>query len=241
MNTVSSVPEGGYASIVASTITLFLLAGCVEYRTPPTRSSCLGNLKQIGVASHAYHDEYGSFPPVTGPECDGYPRHSWRVAILPFVGRNDLYTRYDFSQPWDSVDNLTLLREMPEIYHCPIAVGSEAGNTPYLAVVGEDMAWSKQGTRRKDDFGDGLGDTVMIVELSERAVPWTKPEDIPFAVLQEARLDNGVGSEGQLANALFANGAIHSNATGTKTQEMVRVALQCAKDCRRLVFRVSGP
>jgi hypothetical protein len=63
------------------------------------RSTCSSNLKGLGLAMHNYFDRYRSFPPayLLGP--DGRPWHSWRVLILPFLGEQALYDRYDFSQP----------------------------------------------------------------------------------------------------------------------------------------------
>src|SRR5262245_23505539 len=73
------------------------------------------NLKQIGLALHAFHDVHQHLPPafVTGP--DNRPWHSWRVLLLPFIDQAALYTRYKFDEPWDGPGNRTLLYEMPAL------------------------------------------------------------------------------------------------------------------------------
>jgi type II secretory pathway pseudopilin PulG len=52
------------------------------------RFSCSNNLKQIALALHNYHDEFGSFPPVYTVDDAGTRLHSWRTLILPYMGCN---------------------------------------------------------------------------------------------------------------------------------------------------------
>ena len=48
------------------------------------------NLKQIGLALLEYHQKYGSFPPAFVADANGKPLYSWRVLILPELGRPTL-------------------------------------------------------------------------------------------------------------------------------------------------------
>ena len=43
------------------------------------------------------------------------PLLSWRVAILPFIGEQNLYNRFRLDQPWDSPHNIALLPLMPAL------------------------------------------------------------------------------------------------------------------------------
>jgi hypothetical protein len=184
------------------------LYGCFAERMPPTRSSCLANLKQIGVALHTYHEEHGMFPPAVTYDSEGRPAHSWRVLILPLMER-ELYDQYDFSQPWSSPHNLKLSDRMPDVYRCPNIDESATRKTPIVAIVGEEAAWAKSGSRNKKDFADGLKNTVMVLELTDRAVPWTQPEDLEFPLRKAAHGDTSQRGDGSVVNGLFADGSIY--------------------------------
>jgi hypothetical protein len=58
--------------------------------------------------------------------------------------------------------------------------GRPTGSTYYQAFVGAGALFEgKQGVRLAD-VTDGVSFTVMVVEAAS-PVPWTKPEDLPFA------------------------------------------------------------
>ena len=48
-----------------------------------------------------YRESKGKGPPayIVGP--DGRPWHSWRVLILPYIAKEELYNEYNFSEPWN--------------------------------------------------------------------------------------------------------------------------------------------
>ena len=50
-------------------------------------AGCAGNLAQVAVALHTYHDVYGRFPPAYLADASGRPRHSWRVLLLPYISK----------------------------------------------------------------------------------------------------------------------------------------------------------
>jgi hypothetical protein len=80
------------------------------------RTQCSNQLKRIAVAMHNYHETYGRFPPAIGYGPDGKTPHSWRVALLPFMGHAELHKKYNFSEPWDGANNRQLLANMPTAY-----------------------------------------------------------------------------------------------------------------------------
>src|SRR5262249_22169179 len=54
------------------------------------------NLKQILLGFHQYHDKY-NFLPRDISSC-GKPLLSWRVAILPFIGQDELYKQFKLDE-----------------------------------------------------------------------------------------------------------------------------------------------
>src|SRR4051812_10595310 len=96
---------------------LFLLrAVIVDRQAHKLSDQCLGHLKEIGIALHNYHADYGVFPPAYVADASGRPLHSWRVLILPYLEQKPLYNRYNFSEPWDGPNNRRLASQMPGVY-----------------------------------------------------------------------------------------------------------------------------
>ncbi len=74
-----------------------LLPAVQAARAAARRSTCSNNLKQYGLALHAYHDSYEMFPP--GGMLDrnnprvwqGAPRIGWQVRVLPFIEQQPMW------------------------------------------------------------------------------------------------------------------------------------------------------
>src|SRR5262249_48436579 len=82
-----------------------LLPAVQKVREAANRTSCINNLKQIGLALHNYHDTYKRFPPSLDsanyylPQGQGSPRPqfttywSWLAYILPFIEQDNLWNQ----------------------------------------------------------------------------------------------------------------------------------------------------
>jgi hypothetical protein len=147
------------------------------------QNACLGNLSQIGAAMRRYHESRKHFPPPAIVDKDGKPLLSWRVDLLREIDPG-LYSRFHLDQPWDSVHNIALVREMPRIYACPSYPRGRAGMTHYQVVVGPSKpgpstAFEDSRGISVDEFTDGLSSTLLVTEAAS-PVPWTKPEDLRY-------------------------------------------------------------
>lgn len=142
------------------------------------RAQCRGYFKQLAFALHNYHEDYGSFPPafVLGP--DGERWHSWRVLLLPYVGREELYRKYHFDEPWNGPRNLRLRDEIPSVYACPATGDASRGITNYLAVVGRATPWPEQYATSLEHFVDGVSNTILLVESGDSDILWLEPRDL---------------------------------------------------------------
>jgi hypothetical protein len=131
---------------------------------------------------HNYHDANGRLPPAVVYGKDRKPLYSWRVLLLPYIEQEALYQQFKLDEPWDSPHNIGLLSQMPQVYG-PFKVGgrTEPGHTYYQVFVGPGTAFEEgKVVHLPEDFPDGTSNTILVVEAG-RAVPWTKPEDLPYS------------------------------------------------------------
>jgi len=130
---------------------------------------------------HGYHERHGRLPPAVVHGEDGTPLLSWRVLLLPFLEQTDLYNEFKLNEPWDSLHNKQLLPRMPRVFS-PFDGSStpEPYTTYYQVFVGKGAAFEgREGLRFREDFPDGPSNTFLVVEAGT-AVPWTKPQDLPY-------------------------------------------------------------
>jgi hypothetical protein len=183
-----------------------LLPAVQAAREAARRAQSANNLRQLSLALHNYHTAHGSLPPAASRDKDGKPLLSWRVHILPQVGRVDLYERFHLDEPWDSEHNKKLLEEMPDLYRNPNLPGTSTTN--YLAVTGKGTLFDGVEGPSFDDVKDGLSNTMMLVEANpDRAVEWTRPADL------EVDFERPMAGLGDLRpggfQSVFADGAVH--------------------------------
>ena len=180
-----------------------------DTREASWRVQCINNLKQIGLAMHNYHEVNGSLPPAAITDKNGKPLLSWRVALLPYLEASPLHAKFHLDEPWNSPHNLSLLDLMPNAYRCLSDSTLKPGMTGYQAIIGPDTGF------RPDfmplhfkNFTDELMTTILVGE-SRHAVPWTKPEDLPFTMtVSLTGLGSLHGYHDNGFNVLFADGSV---------------------------------
>ncbi len=159
------------------------------------------NLRKLALAMHAYSDANMFFlPPPALINKDGKAVLSWRVLLLPYLGERDLYEQFKLSEPWDSAHNKKLLSKMPAVYAPPGVKTREPFSTYYQIFVSPKPKDGRMGAEVggplgveiqaafvegqpqsfPTHFSDGVSNTILIAEAG-KAVPWTKPEDLPYA------------------------------------------------------------
>ncbi|MEM6979391.1 MAG: DUF1559 domain-containing protein, partial [Planctomycetota bacterium] len=107
-----------------------LLPAVQAAREAARRMTASNHLKQIGLAFHNHHSVYQHLPDRAIRDEDGTPLLSWRVALLPFLGHQDLYQQFHLDESWDSPHNRQLIQLMPEEYVDP-SVPAQLGTTVF--------------------------------------------------------------------------------------------------------------
>ena len=152
------------------------------------RVEAANEMRNLMLALLNYEAANGSFPPAVLTSKNG-KKFSWRVAILPFLGRSDLFEKYRFDEDWDSDHNLKLAREIPNEFQHPIneALGSDFCS--YFLVTGKGTGFDGDVGMRIIDLMDGTSNTLCIVEAKKDAF-WTQPVDVVF---DDDKLDTTLG------------------------------------------------
>lgn len=160
-----------YPAIVVTLISLGLVAiTLVMSRRVVDRIVLNHTTKDVFFALQNYHDVYGRFSSAKYTDESGNV-HSWRSRVFRDGYPTDAYS---FSDPWDSPNNRRAASEHPD--------ARRAGRLGYsvLAVVGETSAWAPAGTRRRQDFTDGISETILIMVVKNAGVKWFEPRDLLF-------------------------------------------------------------
>lgn len=83
-------------------------------REAARRTSCLSNLKQLGLTVQGYHDTRGFIPPSRG--ADGFL--TWPVFLMPFMEETNAFNQFDVKALY-SVQNPDIVRYGMPLMFCP--------------------------------------------------------------------------------------------------------------------------
>jgi prepilin-type processing-associated H-X9-DG protein len=200
-------------------------------REAARRSQCTCNLCGIRLALLNYHDTYKTFPPAYLADASGRPMHSWRVLILPWLERSDLYNQYNFGEPWDGPNNIKLLNSIPPVYACPSWHDSTTTLTSYVAVTGPGTIFPGERTTRNEDITDGTSNTLIVLEVANVKIPWTAPQDLDVRTMS-LRINDpkrpGISSKHPGgANVVFADAStrfVHESIAPEKLRALFTIA-----------------
>jgi prepilin-type N-terminal cleavage/methylation domain-containing protein/prepilin-type processing-associated H-X9-DG protein len=105
-----------------------LVPAAQQIREAANRTQCVNNLKQIGLALHAYQDAMKVFPsgyvdrntdPNSTPDNDLGPGWGWAAFLLPYLEERNVYNQINFSQGVGSGSNVAVSQTPLTIYQCP--------------------------------------------------------------------------------------------------------------------------
>jgi len=199
---------GAGALVTLSAASLFGVRSVEKAQMSAQLSVANNSLRQIGLAAFQKAAIDGKPLARAITDDDGKPLLSWRVAILPYLDQQALYSQFHLDEPWDSEHNLPLSKQLPLVYanfqHGELRL---EGKTLYQIPHGKGALY--QGIAGPDDevydeSPGGRSGTAFMVETSpEFAVVWTKPDDVEISeVTARHRLNGGAGG---LSSVLFAD------------------------------------
>lgn len=173
------------------------------------------SLRLLSKAMLDYHQAHGRLPPAVLRGKDGKPLLSWRVAVLPYLGEEELFKQFKLDEPWDGPHNKTLITRMPKVF-CSYRIPENADEqipptTGYQVFTGPGMLFDGRRGMRLADVKDGAEQTILLAETT-RLVPWTKPEDMPIGANKPlpklGKTTNMPGATIPIPQAILANGEV---------------------------------
>jgi prepilin-type N-terminal cleavage/methylation domain-containing protein/prepilin-type processing-associated H-X9-DG protein len=106
-------------AIIAILIGL-LVPAVQQVRESANRAACANNLKQIGLATHNFHDTYHFLVPAwlgdNAYDPDGWA--TWAVLLLPYVEEGTVYNLWDVRY-LASTQPPAAYQQQLSVYHCP--------------------------------------------------------------------------------------------------------------------------
>lgn len=195
---------------------------------------CAAQLRKLGIALDGYYDDYSAYPPAVVRGQRGESLHSWRVLLLPYLGKEEeaLYKEYHFEEPWNGPHNRELADLMPEAYacHCDPAA-FESSQTSYLAVVDgktgdfaapPQISEANRPPRAKRQTQPPT--KYLIVEVAESGVNWMEPRDLVLGGALRKLAQEG-DSSGFSCHVGGVNALVCDGTTETLTEEAAQRAL----------------
>jgi prepilin-type N-terminal cleavage/methylation domain-containing protein/prepilin-type processing-associated H-X9-DG protein len=212
---------------IVGTLVGLLVPAVQKAREAASRMRCTNNLKQIGIALHAYHDRMGGFPPgyqteVAADNSDLGPGWGWAAFLLDDVEQGNLrqQIRFDLSitDPANAGPRATVLAVFvcpsePEVGTFTVVDGSgnpvcDVARANYTAMNGvlgvTSDAWDNNGAflrnsaHRFADIRDGLSTTLFVGERCTNMASTTWVGAVPGGVVPAQRYPDLAS---QLANA----------------------------------------
>lgn len=193
-------------------------------------------MKKLAEALASYQADHGRLPPPAILSADGKPLLSWRVALLPYLGEEELYHQFKLNEPWNSKHNRKLLEKMPAVFKTNQFSMSRTSFRLFSGLNAPFQEKMKQGPK-VESIVDGAANTILVTE-ARKTVAWTRPEslkliqDFPLPSMEDDDW-NTVGGFATVTNsndklvqgfyALMADGAVLF--FNKKTDQATRKAL----------------
>jgi prepilin-type N-terminal cleavage/methylation domain-containing protein/prepilin-type processing-associated H-X9-DG protein len=198
-----------------------LLPAVQQVREAARRSTCLNNLRQIGIGVHNFESAYMHAPSSVRPAgLTTLPRVAGLTFLLPFIEQNNLFDGYNQTQDWFAPANVPFVNQQVSTFICPSVpdpqrLDGQPEATPWVGGVGApaDYAatifveqrtvlagladFSGDGMLKRNskpkfaEVYDGLSNTIMFAESAGRPFVYRRRTGAVSSDLTVARVNGG--------------------------------------------------
>jgi prepilin-type processing-associated H-X9-DG protein len=215
------------------------IAGVVRVRELAARTRCRNNMRQIGISLYNYYDTNGGVYPTgtvsikLGKNLPPEQRLSWFFLLSPYVEQDSVLPPHQINLPWYAPENATYFKARVPWLLCPTFPESSIPRSPpypthYVGIAGLGLDspllplnlpragfFGYDREIRKSDVKDGLGNTLVMAEITEDIGPWLAggPSTVwglgqgKFPYLGHPAQFGGF-HRGFMTNVLFADGSV---------------------------------
>jgi prepilin-type N-terminal cleavage/methylation domain-containing protein/prepilin-type processing-associated H-X9-DG protein len=178
-----------------------LLPAVQKVREAAARTSCINNLKQVGLACVNYESANGNLPcGFLGKDqvnatagTPGVHKTSWMALILPYIEQGNLANQYNFNYDYDAEPNAFAVSTQVKIYNCPSTPNSPRFDTSPSDDAGS-TGWGTAG-RAATDYSavNAIKNFVANACPQSASVPANASKDDPRIIGVMTRDSHGGG------------------------------------------------
>ena len=146
-----------------------LLPAVQAAREAGRRTSCVNNLKQIGLGIHNHHDTKRFLPSGGRPANASTVRIGVFTSLLPFIDQKPMWDKYDTSVNWSHVNNLPVTSTLIGSFQC--ASSPKHGGLLDHNPDGYTAGGTWVGIVANGDYGASLGVDPALPSLAAALSP----------------------------------------------------------------------
>ncbi len=165
-------------AIIAILIGL-LLPAVQKVREAASRTKCMNNIRQLGIALIHINDTVGQMPKERTPDnsADPGPHHTWAPFTLPYIEQQNLASIYKFDVNFNHPNNANAIKVQVPTFECPSVPTNNrmVTTTTSPAAVGAVTDYSPM-----NYIDQGLIDTGLLS-------PWTGNPNGPMSRYNSSR------------------------------------------------------